>query len=93
MEQQARARISEKGRLVIPASIRKELGIEVGDVVDLRVEDNELRVSTIKSRIERAQNRLRKYAVPGKLMSDELIADRREEVKREEATREEATRE
>jgi len=88
MEQRIQARVSEKGRIVIPASIREELGIKVGDVVDLRVEDSELRISTLKGRIERAQNRLRRYAVPGKLMSDELIAERREEARREEGTSE-----
>jgi AbrB family looped-hinge helix DNA binding protein len=88
MEQQARVRVSEKGRVVIPASIRKELGIKVGDIVDLRVVDKELRVSTLKARIERAQERVRKYAVPGKLMSDELIAERREEARREESANE-----
>jgi len=83
MEQQVQARVSEKGRIVIPASIREELGIKVGDVVDLRVEDKELRISTLKARIERAQERVRKYAVPGRLMSDELIAERREEAANE----------
>ena len=82
MEQQVQARVSEKGRIVIPASIREELGIKVGDVVDLRVEDKELRISTLRARIERAQERVRKYAVPGRLMSDELIAERRVEARR-----------
>jgi AbrB family looped-hinge helix DNA binding protein len=36
MEQQTRTRISEKGRLVIPASLRAALGIKVGDEVNLR---------------------------------------------------------
>jgi bifunctional DNA-binding transcriptional regulator/antitoxin component of YhaV-PrlF toxin-antitoxin module len=63
--------------------MREELGIEVGDVVELRVEDKELRISTLKSRLERAQKRLQKYVKPGVLMSDELIAERREAAKSE----------
>jgi AbrB family looped-hinge helix DNA binding protein len=83
MEQQARTRISEKGRLVIPASLRAALGIKVGDEVNLRIEDNELRISTLKNRIERAQRRLRRFAKPGRLMSEELSAERREAAKHE----------
>ena len=83
MEQQTRIRISEKGRIVIPSAMREELGIKVGDVVELRVEDKELRISTLKSRLERAQKRLQKYVKPGVLMSDELIAERREAAKSE----------
>jgi AbrB family looped-hinge helix DNA binding protein len=83
MEQQTRIRISEKGRIVIPSVMRQELGIKVGDVVELRVEDKELRISTLKSRLERAQKRLQKYVKPGVLMSDELIAERREAAKSE----------
>ena len=88
MKQQVKVRVSEKGRIVIPVSIREELGIKVGDVVDLRIEDKELRISTLKARIERAQKRVRKYIEPGKSLADELIAERREEAKREASTRE-----
>jgi AbrB family looped-hinge helix DNA binding protein len=83
MEQQTRTRISEKGRLVIPAALRKALGIKVGDEVSLRIEDNELRISTLKNRIERAQRRLQRFAKPGRLMSEELSAERREAAKHE----------
>jgi len=83
MEQQTRTRISEKGRLVIPAALREALGIKVGDEVSLRIEDNELRISTLKNRIERAQRHLQRFAKPGRLMSEELSAERREAAKHE----------
>jgi AbrB family looped-hinge helix DNA binding protein len=83
MDQQARTRVSDKGRLVIPAALRNALGIKVGDEVDLRIEDNELRISTLKNRIERAQRRLQRFAKPGRLMSEELSAERREAAKHE----------
>ena len=44
MDQQARTRVGEKGRVVIPASFREALNIKVGDEVELRIEDDELRV-------------------------------------------------
>lgn len=76
-------RINENGRIVIPASYRKALGVKTGDEIILRVEDDELRITTMKRRIERAQRIVRKYVKPGVSLSDELIAERREEAKRE----------
>jgi AbrB family looped-hinge helix DNA binding protein len=83
MELQTRVQISDKGRLVIPAAMRKALGIGVGDTVDLRVEDNELRISTMRSRLRRAQERARRYVKPGTLVSEELSAERREAARNE----------
>ena len=83
MELQARTRLSEKGRLVIPAAMRKALGIGVGTTVELRFEDNELRISTMRSRLRRAQESVRKYIPEGVLLSEELSAERREAAKHE----------
>jgi AbrB family looped-hinge helix DNA binding protein len=83
MELQARLKVGEKGRLVIPAAMREALGIDVGASVDLRVVDGELRVSTIRSRVLRVQERARRYVKPGTLVSDELSAERREAEKHE----------
>ena len=83
MNGDVRLRINENGRVVIPAAFRKELGIKAGDEVILRVDDGELRISTLKSRLERARRQVRKYVKPGVSLVDELIAERREEAKRE----------
>ncbi len=83
MDTQARLRIRENGRVVIPASFRKALGINPGDEILLRLEDDELRISTLKGRIERARRHVRKYVKPGVSLVDELIAERREAAKRE----------
>jgi AbrB family looped-hinge helix DNA binding protein len=77
------ARVNENGRVVIPAAYRKALGIKAGDKVILRMEDDELRITTMKRRIERAQRRIRQYVKPGVSLADELIAERREAAKRE----------
>jgi AbrB family looped-hinge helix DNA binding protein len=81
--EKSRTRVNENGRIVIPASFRKALGIDAGDEVVLRIEDNELRISTLKRRLERAQRFVRRYVKPGTSMVDELIAERREAAKRE----------
>ena len=83
MDSESRIRVNENGRVVIPAAYRKALGIQVGDEVILRMEDHELRITTMKHRIERAQRRVRKYVKPGVSLADELIAERREATKRE----------
>ena len=83
MDSETFARVNDNGRVVIPASYRKALGIKAGDEVILRMEDDELRITTMKRRIERAQRRVRQYVKPGVSLADELIAERREAAKRE----------
>ena len=83
MDVETRARVNENGRVVIPASYRKALGIKAGDEVILRMEDDELRITTMKRRIEHAQRLVRKYVKPGTSLVDELIAERREAAQRE----------
>ena len=80
---ETRTRVNENGRLVIPATHRKILGIKAGDEVVLRIEDDELRITTVKRRLEQAQRRVRRYIKPGRSLADELIAERREAAKRE----------
>lgn len=77
-ETKARARINQNGRVVIPAPFRKALGLHAGDELLLRIEDDELRMTTLKRRLERAQRRIRSYVKPGVSLGDELIAERRE---------------
>ena len=76
-------RLGEKGRFVIPAAIREALGVVAGGVLDLRIVDGELRISTIRSRIRRAQERARRIIPPGVSLSEELSAERREVAKHE----------
>jgi AbrB family looped-hinge helix DNA binding protein len=74
-----RAKIGPGGRLVIPAAQRRELGLEVGDDVILTIADHELRISTLRHRIERVQALVRKHNPRGEKLSEALIRDRRAE--------------
>jgi len=74
-----RAKIGPSGRLVIPVPQRRELGLKTGDEVVLRVEDNELHISTVDHRIERIQALVRKYNRKGERLSGSLIRERRAE--------------
>jgi len=83
MATETRLRINENGRVVIPASFRKALGINPGDEVILQLDDDELRITTMKRRIERAQRLVQQHVKRGTSLVDELIAERREAAKRE----------
>jgi AbrB family looped-hinge helix DNA binding protein len=79
---EVRLKVNENGRLVIPAEFRRALGICAGDEIILTWKDDEIRLTTMKKRIERAQRHVRQYVKPGVSLVDELIAERREAAKR-----------
>ena len=70
-------RVNQNGRVVIPAPFRKRLGIHPGEEVVLRIENDELRITTVKRNIERAQRLVRKHVKPHTSLVDELIRERR----------------
>jgi AbrB family looped-hinge helix DNA binding protein len=80
----ARARLGSGGRLVIPAEIRRELGLQEGEPVVMRVENGELRIWSLSEGIRRVQERMKPHIIPGQSVVDELIAERRAENAREE---------
>jgi len=79
----AKARLNENGRIVIPAAIRQKMDLKPGDTVLMKFEDGILRIESYRERVRRIQDDFKKFAKPGVLMSEELIADRREEARRE----------
>lgn len=81
---EVRLKVNENGRVVIPLEYRRALGIRAGDEVILTWKDDEIRITTMQRRIERAQKHVRKYVKRGVSLVDELIADRRREVARDE---------
>ncbi|MCW6508516.1 AbrB/MazE/SpoVT family DNA-binding domain-containing protein [Lichenifustis flavocetrariae] len=77
------ARIAEGGRIVIPAKMRKALGVDKGDALWLELHGDELRLKPARSALRRLQQKLLDYAPKGRLASEELVADRRIEAARE----------
>jgi len=86
----ARVVLKANGRIVIPAAIREQMGFSPGDTLLLEVEDGVLRVESFDARLVRIQDELIQLAGPERMLSDELIAERRAEAWREqvEANRE-----
>lgn len=80
---ESHVRINENGRVVIPASFRRALGINSGDTLILRIENNELRLTTLRQRLAKAQQLVRAHVPATTSLADELIAERREAAKRE----------
>lgn len=76
-------KIGPGGRLVIPAARRRELDLEVGDEVVLKVEEGELRISSLKHRIARVQALMKRHNKRGESLSESLIRDRRAEAAEE----------
>ena len=83
MEEEIRQRVNQNGRVIIPAAFRKALGIAVGDEIVLRIQDDELRITTQQRRIQRARHRARQYVKPGTSLVNELLAERREAARNE----------
>jgi AbrB family looped-hinge helix DNA binding protein len=76
---EATTRLSAGGRIVIPARLRKEVGLREGDEVIIQVEDGVLRVMSRAQAREWALAEVRKYIPEGANLVDELIRERREE--------------
>jgi AbrB family looped-hinge helix DNA binding protein len=80
---ESHTRINKNGRLVIPASFRRALGIASGDTVVLRLDNDELKITTLRHRLKKAQEIVRKIVPRTASLVDELISERREAARRE----------
>ena len=72
-------KIAEGGRVVIPASIRKNLNLEVGDELILQVRGSEIVLVGRAQALRAARQLLRGKVQHGRSLVDELLAERRSE--------------
>jgi AbrB family looped-hinge helix DNA binding protein len=75
--------IAAGGRIVIPAEYRRELGVDVGDEVILRLEEGEVHILTRSQAIRKAQALVRNHVPGGRSLVKELLQERRKESNRE----------
>jgi len=79
-----RVAVDARGRLLIPSEIRKQLGFKEGDCVIVEpIGPGEFKVTRLKDAVERARGMYRHLRHTGQSVSDELIAERRQESKEE----------
>jgi AbrB family looped-hinge helix DNA binding protein len=78
--------IGPQGRLVIPAAVRRELGLEPGSELIMWVRDGQLILETKDNLQRRLRARYQGWPQDGRI-SEELIAERRLEAAREAAPR------
>ena len=70
---------------MIPAELRRELGLEPGETLIARVEDRRLVLERGGEILARLRSELRDAKRPGTSAVDELLAERRREARREAA--------
>jgi AbrB family looped-hinge helix DNA binding protein len=77
-------KLTNGNRVVIPATIRKSLGLKVGDAVTLVLRDNgEVRLLTQAEAIRQAQQLVRQFVPEERSLVEELLMDRRAESEQE----------
>lgn len=76
--------VDPRGRVVIPAAVRRELGIATGDALNLALDNGRLVLEPQRAAVRRLRGMYRHLATDVSVV-DELIAERREEARREEA--------
>jgi AbrB family looped-hinge helix DNA binding protein len=76
-------RVAQGGRVVIPATVRKRLGMEVGTNLILKVEDDHAILTSVKSARRKACERIRRYLPRDVSLCKQLKAERKVDARRE----------
>lgn len=79
----ASLRVGSRGRVVIPAEIRRQLEIVPGETLTAHIESNRLIIERGDQVLERLRGELREATPKNRSMVDELITERRVEAERE----------
>lgn len=74
--------VGKQGRIVIPARLRRELGLKPGDELMARVKDGQLVLEELDHALQRVQGKFQEIS-QGRSLVDELIAERRREALKE----------
>jgi bifunctional DNA-binding transcriptional regulator/antitoxin component of YhaV-PrlF toxin-antitoxin module len=76
--------VDGSGRILLPAKVRKELKLTQGSKLSARISEHQLVLKSRDQALREAQAYFSKFRPKnGKLLSDELIEDRRREARRE----------
>ena len=75
--------MEKSGRILIPAAIRRKLNLQQGSEVLLRVDEAGIQIGTREQALASIHERLRRYIPEGRILSQELIDERRAEAEKE----------
>jgi AbrB family looped-hinge helix DNA binding protein len=78
-----RVAMARNGRLVIPANVRSELGMQDGGNFIVHMQDGQIRLEPIGAAVARAQAIIRRYVPETASLVGELTEDRRRAAERE----------
>ncbi len=78
-----RAKITSDGRIQLPAQLRRELGLNTGDTVNLEAQDGQIVMRRPSKTLERIRGRLAAYLQPDTDLVADLKAQRREDAARD----------
>ena len=76
-------RMTKEGRVLIPAELRKSLGLSPEDTLSVYALNGEIRIVSRVQALRQMQMRLAKYKKPGQGVVDEFLREKREEAARE----------
>lgn len=76
-------RMTKEGRVLIPAELRKSLGLSPEDTLSVYALNGEIRIVSRVQALRQMQKRLAKYKKPGQGVVDEFLREKREEAARE----------
>jgi AbrB family looped-hinge helix DNA binding protein len=80
---QIKTRIGAGGRIVLPAAVRRAMGVVPGDELILVADEEGVHLVTPAQAALRAQRMVRKWVAPRRRLARELISERRREAARE----------
>ncbi len=75
--------MASNGRVVIPAAMRAEIGLQEGGSLVARVENGVVVLEPIGEAVRRAQSLVRRYIPAGPSLVDEVIAERHQAAEHE----------
>ena len=79
----AKTKVAEGGRIVIPAAMRKALGLKIGKSVTLTLNQTGLHLSTREAAVNRIDELMKDRIDPHRSVVDEFIRERREDAANE----------
>ena len=82
MQEMMDIRIAKNGRMVLPRSARNALGVTGAGVVVLSIDGDDVKLSSMRQSIKRAQDLYRQHAT-NDLSVDDFLAERRAEAARD----------